>query len=287
MRTLTVEPLTALIDRTDPFLLVARLSLLVVLVNTHHDVPVLLFAAVVTALVFLNERALRSPWPWFGLATVVGASQFIDWWLIDDHRVATTYWLVAIGLSRLANQPERVLALSARFILGSLFALAFGWKLLSSQYMATDVFQYALLRDHRFEPVATLAGGADADELEIDRVRISDFTRTGDLHETIAVSTGPRTDTVAAVFTTWGLVLEGALAAAFLLPLPGRARQLRPALLLIFCATTYAVVPVVGFGTLLMILGLAQAKTAMERRVLAVGSAIVFVWGVVMINLVI
>lgn len=287
MSTPDVRWLLAPIDRSDPYLLVARLSLFVVLVNTHHDVPVLLFSAAATALTFLNERALRSPWAWFGLATVVGASQYMDWWLIDDHRVATTYWLVALGLSRLADQPQRVLELSARFLLGSLFALAFAWKLLSSQYMATDVFQYALLRDHRFEPVATLAGGADADELELARARIIDFTSTGDLHETIRVSTGPRTEAVAAVFSTWGLLLEGALAAAFLLPLPGRTRRLRPALLVLFCATTYAVVPVVGFGTLLMVVGLAQATSATERRVLAVGAATVLVWGVVMINLVI
>lgn len=286
MTSTMIERATGVIDRTDPFLLVARLSLLVTLVNTHHDIPILLFTAVATAVLFLNGRLLRSPWPWFVLAAGIGASQFAAWWLIDDHRVANTYWLAAVGLSRLAHEPGRVLTLTGRFLIGSLFAFAFGWKLLSSQYLSTDFFQYTLLRDDRFEPVAVVVGGADEDQLAMDRALVSEFTGSAAVDETITIEDVPRTRTVAGVFTFWGLVIEGALAAAFLLPLRGRARVARPVLLLLFCATTYAIVPVVGFGALLMVVGLAQAETDWHRRLFALGSVAIFVWSLVIINLI-
>ena len=270
------------IDDMDLFLLVARLTLLVLLVNTHDHPGLLLVAAVASAVMFLNERLLRAPWPWFVLTAVLAVSQFGDWWLIDDHRVATTYWLAAVGCARLADEPTRVLRLSARLLVGAMFAFAFGWKLLSSQYTSTDFFRYTLLRDPRFDPVATLVAGADEDQLRSERAVVSEFTAAAPFDEHISVAEGPRTETVATVFTFWGLALEGAIAVAYLLPLRGRSKLARPATILVFCATTYVVVPVVGFGVLLMTLGLTQVDTARLRRSFVLGSAGVFAWGAVM-----
>ena len=53
-------------------------------------------------------------------------------------------------------------------------------------------------------------------------------------------------------------VLEAALALAFLWPARSPGAPLRHALLLLFCATTYAVAPVEGFGWLLVSMGVAQ-----------------------------
>lgn len=64
---------------------------------------------------------------------------------------------------------------------------------------------------------------------------------------------------------TWGtLASECAIALAFLAPL-GRGVWLRHALLLGFCATTYAIAPVVSFGWLLLAMGVAQCPPEARR----------------------
>lgn len=267
------------VAQTDWFLPVARLSLLVLLVNGHDDLRVLAIGATATAVLFLNERWLRSAWPWLGLAAVLGASQALDWWRVDDHRVATTYWLAALGVSRLAQEPRRTLELTARILVGFLFLLAFSWKVASSQYTSGDFFRYTLLRDQRFEPAAVILGGVEREDLEATRRELSDHRAVGSFGDVVTVDVSRRLDAVAVGFTGWGLLIEGVVAAAFLLPFRRRWHWLRPATLLAFCLTTYLLVPVVGFGVLLVTAGLAQERGRRVRRLYLATFVVVFLWG--------
>lgn len=270
-------------DDLDPFLLVARLSLFVAIVNNHSDLSMALFFGVATAVLFFQERWLRSPWPWLTMAAVLGWTQLQEWWLVDDHPVATTYWLAAVGVSRFGRRPDDVLALTARLLLGALFALAFSWKVLSSSFISSDFFQYTLVRDDRFEPVAVAVGGSDEDTLEHDRLAITEFTSTATAGEAIEVDTGPRTGRVAMAFTWFGLVMEGAVAAAFLAPLRGRWLLARAATLIGFCLTTYALVPVAGFALLLLTMGIAQTQWPRVRRAHLVAGVVILIWDAILV----
>lgn len=272
----------AAIVAVDPCHLVARLALVVVLINTHANPLLLVIAAVACGLMFLNERLLDDPRPWLGLAAVLGVAQFSEWWLLDDHLVATTYLVAAIGLSRLAQDPSRTLQLSARLIVGAIFAFAFAWKLLSSQYMELDFFRYTLLRDDRFTPAAVIVGGAEEPVLERQRYEVAEFLIDGDVGDHLVVREGPRTEQLARLFSWWGLAIEATIAVAFLAPFRGRARLLRPVSLLTFAATTYLVVPVIGFGLLLMTLGITQVDGTHWRRAFVYGSVAMFFWSVIM-----
>lgn len=266
------------LDALDPFLVVARLSLFVAIVNNHSDVAMALFFGVATALLYFQERWLRSAWPWLAMAAVLGWTQLQEWWLVDDHPVATTYWLAALGISRFGSRPDAVLAHTARLLLAALFALAFGWKLLSGQYLSGDFFEYTLVRDPRFERVAVLVGGTDGDALEQDRLAIAELTSAATAGELIEIDTGPRVRSLALAFTWFGLLLEGAVAGAFLAPLRGRWQLLRPATLIAFCLTTYAIVPVAGFALLLLTMGMAHARLPWVRRAHVGAGIVILVW---------
>lgn len=270
--------LAARLDRIPPFLVVARLTLVVAIVNAHTEPLLMVLVAAIVAVVFLHERRLQRPWTWFGLAALFAATQVPEWWLIDDHVVATTYWMAAVGCSRLGVDRDRVLAVSGRLLLALIFTFAFAWKLLSSQYVSGDLWEYTLLRDDRFESVATIVGGADERVLEEQRVEVTTFTGSADPDDELFVERADRTEALATTFTWFGLLIEGTVALSFLLPLRGRARLVRPACLVTFCLTTYAIVPVVGFGVLLMTMGAAQAPEPATRRVYVASAAVIFVW---------
>lgn len=270
----------------DPFLIVARVSLFVAIVNNHSNPVMALLLGVATAVLYFQERLLRSPWPWLAIVATLGWVQIQEWWLIDDHPVATTYWLLAIGVSRFGRRPDDVLALSARLLLGFLFALAFGWKLLSGPFVSGDFFEYTLVRDDRFEPVAVLIGGADEDDLARERGGIAQLTSTGAAGDAVEVETGSRTRSLALTFTWVGLLMEGAVAAAFLAPLRGRWQMLRAVALIGFCVTTYAVLPIAGFAVLLLTMGLAHARRPEVRRAHAVAAAAILVWNAILAGLI-
>jgi hypothetical protein len=68
-----------------------------------------------------------------------------------------------------------------------------------------------------------------------------------------------------------GLLMEAAVAVVFLLPLPARWRWARHALLLVFCAATYPIAPVAGFGWLLLAIGVSQAPSSPQWRAAYIG----------------
>ena len=65
--------------------------------------------------------------------------------------------------------------------------------------------------------------------------------------------------------TWWTVLLEGAVAVAFLWLLERGVSRWRDALLLLFCVTTYAIAPVEGFGWLLISMGVAQGESKQRK----------------------
>ena len=78
-----------------------------------------------------------------------------------------------------------------------------------------------------------------------------------------------RFSALALAATVWNLFINAALALAFLWPTDRGPSRLRHGLLLIYCAITYAVATVDGFGWLLLAMGAAQCTPAQRRTRMA------------------
>lgn len=261
----------------DPLLLLLRASLLVLLINSNDDLLVLLALACVSAVALPQPRLLRHAALWAVLFAGVGARQFATWHTIDDHVIVTTYWCGAIALGLGARDPRRALAASARLLIGTLFAFAAGWKLRSGQFVDGTFFRYTLLFDDRFSTVAQLIGDTSPTMLRTNVEALQSLDAMGQ-QGPISLHEGPGNRLLAGVFTSWGILIECGVAAAFLLPLRERWAWLRHALLVAFAATTYLIVPIGGFGTLLMVLGAAQARAGMLRAAYYLGGVGLIVW---------
>lgn len=269
---------TALQD-VDHFQLVARLTLVLLIVNTNEQPAAFVVSVAAAALLFLRPDLTAKPLPWLALGSVVGSIQVTQWWLIDDHVAVTTYWVLAIGISRFARRPARTLATSARLLIAGVFLLAFAWKVLSTQFVSTDFFRFQLATDERFALVAEHVAGTDEDMLIDDRRTLGAVVSARPAGAVELLAEGPRHREVARLFTAWGIAIEGLVGFAHLLPLRGRWRHLRLGSLLAFGYTTYAVVPVAGFAALLMTLGLAMHDGARTRLVVVTSAVLFLAWG--------
>lgn len=261
----------------EPVLLLAGASLLAVLVISNDDPWVFLGMAAVCFVALPRPKLLLRPWLWGGLFLAVGLRQLATWHTIDDHAIAATYWCGALALGLRARDVEGALAASARYLMGGVFAFAAGWKLSSGQFTDGTFFRYSLLFDDRFEAVADVIGGTTG-ELRRDGVTTVDAVLFGADPVSATVAEGPRNEPLAQAFTWWGIVIETAVAVTFLLPLRERWGWVRHAALLGFAGTTYLVVPIGGFGTLLLVLGAAMVTTDRARLAYYVGAVGLLVW---------
>jgi hypothetical protein len=212
-------------------------------------------------------RALRRPALWLALAALTGWRVIADWPLADNHAYLLAYWCLACGLALLAPDPRGALAWNGRALVGLAFALATLWKLFSPDYLDGRFFRVALVEDPRLAPFAVHVGGLEPALLEERRAYLG-LHIDGPAPDFVPPPEPARFRALAAASTLGVVALEAAVALAFLLPLRRRT-WLRHALLLLFCATTYAVAPVVSFGWLLLAMGAAQCEPEARRMRLA------------------
>lgn len=264
----------------DPMLLLLRASLLTLLVNSNNDPPVFVAVALLCLVALPRPGLVRSPWLWAGLFVAIGARQLATWHTIDDHIVVTTYWCGALALGLTARHPRPVIAASARFLVGALFAFAAGWKLRSGQFLDGTFFRYSLLFDGRFETPARLVGGTTRAALRANVDALHDLDLSGTGRE-VLLEEGPRNKAVALAFTWWGALIETTVAVVFLVPLRPRMAWIRHASLLAFATTTYVIVPIGGFGTLLLVLGAAQAASERLRTGYYLGGIVLLIWAAI------
>jgi len=246
--------------------LVTGATLVVVLLSTtgawYVAAPVALVAAAGLLWPGLRER----PALWWALAGFLAAGVHQVWTRADNHQYLIVYWVLALALAAASSDPARARAAAARWLLAAVFVLATAWKLTNPAFVDGSFFEFTLLTDSRFEPVATVLGGVAEADLEANRTvfEVMDGAEPGTSVGLLGRSA--RLVLLADVLTLWTLAIEGLVALAFLAPAGSRLGRGRDQVLLVFVVTTYLAAPVLGFGWMLLVLGLAQRRGSPERH---------------------
>jgi hypothetical protein len=193
------------------------------------------------------------------LTVLTGLRVVLDWSLADNHAYLLCYWCFAVSLALISQDVAGCLSLNGRLLIGWAFAFAIVWKLfLSPDYLDGRFFRVIMLTDIRFADFTQLVGGLNPDLL----TDLRSFVQ-GQPLETLTPPQEPaRFLWLAQGMTIWTVMIEGAVALSFLWPVGRGISLLRNAFLLCFCITTYAIVPVEGFGWLLLSMGIAQCRSS-------------------------
>lgn len=241
--------------------LVTGATLVVVLLATtgawYVAAPVSLLAG---AALVLPELRDRPPLWWAVLGCLVAGVHQV-WTNADNHQYLIIYWVLAVALAAGSVDPERARALAARWLLAAVFVLATLWKLSNVAFVNGSFFEFTLLTDSRFVPLATVIGGVRVDDLTVNRTVFDAMEGAAPGASVALLGRTARVGLVADVLTWWTLAIEGAVALAFLSRGASWFGRHRDHLLITFTATTYLAAPVLGFGWLLLVLGLAQCRS--------------------------
>ncbi|MCI0677887.1 MAG: hypothetical protein L0Z63_02430 [Actinobacteria bacterium] len=264
-----------LIDPTDPsFALQAALLAFIVVV--HAD-PRRAVAGAVIAIVGLAVRGLIvKAWFWWMVTAFMTVWYLWEWPLLDNHVALSVYWAAAVGISLTGVDWRASLASLGRWMIVVVFTLAVFWKVVSPEFLDGRFFEWTLVVDPRFVPLAS-GLGMDTGALEANRELVASGMG-GSLAMGAAVP-------AAAQILTWGtLVVESAVAALW--ALGERVGVWRHLVLALFAVITYVIVPVAGFGFMLLVMGVATVTTTKARLAYALGAVALIVYSTVWTSLV-
>lgn len=262
------------------YVLILRLTAILIVL---HDIDVFHWTRLPERLLALamlvSPRLLTYKPSWLVMSGLLVANNLWHWSVLVNHEYLVTYWVLACTLAVYAAAPLAVLAWNARLLIGLCFGFATLWKFLAGEYLDGSFMHLTLLLDPRLSMGATLLGGVEQDLLEHNRALFT-TAQTYGFTEPLLLRSTPLMSVVSVLLSYWTILIEGVVALSFLLPRPKWLYRQRDWLLLIFVFTTYAVIPVLGFGALLLIMGLAQTRPQHDRlcRVYLSAALLVPVW---------
>jgi hypothetical protein len=241
--------------------LTLRLTLLVVILHGTTS-P---FAAVVVrvlgvVMLLLPSLVTQARGFWWVLALSLVVSNADQWELVDNHQYLMTYWVLACTLT-LTN--TLALRQNARMLVAVAFGLAVIWKLLRGEYIDGSFFYLTLMTDGRIRDVAAVVASGGTEITAAGRA-IGQLELFGSDGSTLAVPDDSRLWFLALGLCWMGLLVEAAVATLHMLP-SHRLYLWRHASLMGFVAFTYFLLPVVGFGFLLGVMGFSQVGENDER----------------------
>jgi hypothetical protein len=246
--------------------LALRLTLLNLLLHPIGGEWLRLSILAVAAAGMLVPDLLQRPALWGILTLLTGSRVLLDWPLPDNHAYLLSYWCLAITLSCCFENRDRALAFEGRWLIAAVFGFATLWKLvLAPDFVDGTFFRVTLLTDPRFEAMTRLIGGLSFEQIDAARAALSRHADGATLESLAAATPSSWLKGLAFVITGWTLAIEFAVSVSFCWLRGSGPSRLRDALLILFCATTYAVATVDGFGWLLIAMGVAQCEVDRPR----------------------
>lgn len=265
-------------DRVD-WTWAARLTLLYLLLKETREWWVRFPVISISIVALLVPGWHRRPWVWFVLTTFLTLHAINNWATADNHVWLLCYWSLALALASSARDPSRSLRTAAASLVGLVFVFATLWKVgLSPDYRSGDFMRVTMVTDGRFDEFLRIFTNVDPDQIVEARSEARRARLQGDEPSTVVL---PETDM--SIWMAWAsswmiALLEGWVGLSFLAaawigrrgPPHGASASgwftaSKDAALLLFAAVTYPFATVVGFGWLLMILGVAQCQPLQRR----------------------
>jgi len=245
--------------------------------------PFMVWAPVSVAVLMAGiiwPRLRRSPYVWMYLTIAMIWARLPELTVMDNHHYLIAYWFVAVTTCLVAepDDPGPRVARNARLLVGLAMGFAVIAKLRSGEFANGGFFEFLLLAGERFEAFSELVLRVPAAELAANREAVARLLTPGagaSLVTEVTLAGPARVGVAALLLSAWTLLIEGAIAVAFLWPGDApRVRHARNAALLVFCVTTYAIATVGAFAWILVILGVAQCDP--RDRLARFGYCVVF-----------
>lgn len=257
--------LQKLVEGWDVFDLAANMTLLLLLLYGGRDWYLERPITMLASAAILYRPLRRHDTFWFIVTAVLIASNFHNWYLIDNHKYLITYWCLALYLSCLTSDPAKTIGENARLLIGGAFLFATLWKAISPDFLSGTFFHYSLLIDNRFASVAAILGDLSVSAFVQNHEAIKALLEYDSTLQVIQLQDTAKIVVLAKMLTWWTIIIEGLIAVAFLWPKGRLISKWRNLFLLAFLLTTYSIAPVIGFGWVLTIMGFTQCDSKWGR----------------------
>lgn len=254
-------PAEEILDR--PWLdFILRITVLMLMFYATRTHELRMTLRIIGCAMLFSDQLLRNQTLWLSVFALCIATVGLEWYRADNHYWLIAWWTLACGLA-VGQRDAPAMAIlrhNARLLIGLCMMFACIWKVIGWQYFDGHFFLFQFEFDGRFKFLTQLLG--QPDELYAYNNKVLGNLQSAN-HPGRGYVIGYTTPVyvTAVFFGWWTIFIEGLIAWAYLSPYPRWLHARRDITLLLFIYTTYLLAPVLGFGTILIVMGLASTES--------------------------
>ncbi len=256
-------------------LLVLKFSLILFLLHAHTNWTLEMPLRILCTFMLISDYLIKSRLLWVLLCVLITYINASQWYIIDNHQFLITYWCIVCTLSVFSQDSFFLLQKNALWLIALTFIFATFWKLFSMEYYNGKFLHFQMLTDDRLKMLALLGSDIAEKSLEYnyDLYKMFKYEPNSSLYAPFLTTSGLKKFSLAFSYLT--LAIEGGIAISFTFAKNRWLYRIKDWLLIGFIVITYFTIPVLAFGFILMILGIAQLEK--DNRTLFAGYLVCFI----------
>ncbi|MEM5566942.1 hypothetical protein WNY78_17605 [Psychroserpens sp. AS72] len=221
-----------------------------------------IFMRIICALMLAFGSFSKNKILWLLISLLLLFFNSLQFYIIDNHKVLFVYWVLLITFYLWTDKDLYYLKSNSKILIGLVMLFAVTQKIING-FGSPGFLHGRFLFDSRFMLVTHFIIDTPYEVLANNTNSISILKLIPRDHSFVSLTSTPFMGRILYAFQLFGLVFEGLVAAFFLFS--KKKSNAKDILLLIFCIGTYFIFPVIGFSSILLILGIAQSSKEMRK----------------------
>jgi hypothetical protein len=242
--------------------LIFKLSLVLLVLDGSSGWSLDIFMRIICALMLAFSSFSKNKIIWLVISLLLLFFNSLQFYILDNHKILFVYWVLLITFYLWTDKDLNYLKSNAKILIGLVMFFAFFQKVING-FGSPGFLHGRFLFDSRFMLVTHFITDIPYEVLANNRNSISILKLIPTDNSFVKLSSTAFMAHILYGFQLFGLVFEGLVALLFLFSKKNSIAK--DIALLFFCVGTYFIFPVIGFSSILLILGIAQSSKKMRK----------------------
>ncbi len=242
--------------------LILKFSLILLVLDGSTGWGLDVFMRIICVLMLAFNKFISNKLLWLLIAFLMVFFNSLQFYNIDNHKILFMYWVILLTFYLWNNKNIDYLRSNAKLMVGLVMLFAVFQKIIN-EFAIPGFLHGRFLFDGRFMLITHFIIDTPYEELVNNRNSTAILNLLPINNSWVSLSSSAYMGKILYAFQIFGLFFEGLV--AFLFLFTKRKSIIKDIALIIFCIGTYFIFPVIGFSSILLIMGIAQSKIQFRK----------------------
>jgi hypothetical protein len=242
--------------------LILKFSLILLVLDGSTGWGLGIFMRIICVLMLAFDKYTSNKFLWLLIAILLLFFNSLQFYNIDNHKILFVYWILLLTVYMWTNKDIDYIQSNAKLLIGLVMFFAAFQKTIN-EFTMPGFLHGCFLFDGRFMLITNFIIDTPYQELINNRNSTAILNLLPIDNSSVKMTSSNFMGSILYAFQIFGLVFEALVAMLFLFS--KRKSSIKDVALIVFCVGTYFIFPVIGFSSILLILGIAQANLKFRK----------------------